>query len=70
MDWGCTEVMGASRVIHHMEYAQSARHTKKQGIWILRSQMLGEAPGTRVHRRVRAAVSEWVSVTIHLTSYN
>ena len=41
----------------------------KQGISILRSQVLGVVAGTGLRRRVKVAMSEWVSTTIHLANY-
>ena len=60
---------GATKALKHAEYGQAQRRTKRQGLWILGSQVLSEAAGTGLRRRVRAAVAEWALATIHLSSY-
>ena len=55
-----------TKAIRHAEYSKAHRRPKHQGIWVLGSQVLSEAAGTGLRRRVRAALAEWATATIHL----
>ena len=44
------------------------RRDKRRGIWVLGNQVLSEAAGTGLRRRVRGAVAEWATATIHLAA--
>ena len=63
-----TSRAGATRAIQHAEYGKAQRRDKRQGIWVLGSQVLSEAAGTGLRRRVRAAVAEWATATIHFVT--
>ena len=45
---------GTTKALRHTEYGQAQRRTKRQGPWILGSQVLSDAAGTELRRRVRA----------------
>ena len=68
IEWGQRGREGATRALCHAKCGQATRCTKCQGIWVVVSQHLSEAVGTR-HKRVRTALLEWATATIHLTSY-
>ena len=60
--------VGTTMAIRHAEYGNAQRRAKLQGIWVLGSQVLSEAAGTGLGRRIRAAVAEWATATIHLAT--
>ena len=64
---GCSGGTGTMKALHHAVCGQAQRHTKRQGIWVLGSQVVTGAAGTGLRRRIRAAVTEWATVIIHLT---
>ena len=59
-------VTGATRALRHAEYGQAKCRTKQR---VLGSQVPNEVVGTRLRHRVRAAIAEWATVTIHLTHF-
>ena len=59
---------GATKAIRHAEYGKAQRRDKRRGIWVLGSQILSEAAGTGLRRRVRGAVAEWATAIIHLAA--
>ena len=60
--------VGVTKAIRHAEYGKAQRRDKRRGIWVLGSQVLSEAAGTRLRRRVRGALAEWATATIHLAA--
>ena len=60
---------GTTKALRHTEYGQARRRTKRQGLWILGSQVVSDAAGTELRRRVREAVTEWASAMIHLSGF-
>ena len=59
---------GATKAIQHAEYGKAQRRGKRRGIWVPGSHVLSEAAGTGMRRRVRGAVAEWATTTIHLAA--
>ena len=59
---------GATKAIRHTEYGKAQRRDKRRGMCVLGSHVLSEAAGTELRRRVRGAVAEWATTTIHLAA--
>ena len=59
---------GATKAVRHAEYGKAQRRDTRRGIWVLGSQVLSEAAGTALRRKVRAEVVEWATATIHLAT--
>ena len=59
---------GATKAIRHANYGKAQRRDKHRGIWVLGSQVLSQAAGTGLRRRVGGAVAEWATATIHLAA--
>ena len=56
---------GATMARHHAKYGKAQRRAKRDSILVTGSQVLDEAAGTGLRRKVRAAMAEWATTTIH-----
>ena len=56
-----TSRAGATKAIRYAKYGKAQRQDKCRGIWVLGSQVLSEAAGTGLRRRVQGAVVEWAT---------
>ena len=59
---------GVTKATQHTEYGKAQRRDKRRGIWVLGSQVLNEAAGTGLRRRVQGAVADSATATIHLAA--